>query len=83
MHYALVFFRLVSGFFDLLENIGVHKRTVEKRRQGNEVNGCWADNRYINVGETFGGDGCTEAKCTCLWDGTVSCHQGGTECKFV
>ena len=56
----------------------------EERGAGKEERaaGCWVQGTWYDVGDTFGGDGCTSAKCTCHWDGSVSCHQGRTECEY-
>ena len=60
------------------------RQEKEERAAGKEERaaGCWVQGTWYDVGDRFGGDGCTSAKCTCHWDGSVSCHQGGTECEY-
>ena len=58
------------------------ERSLEKRRQREPAEGCWVKDMLYDVGETFGRDGCKDVKCTCHWDGQVSCRQAGNECEF-
>ena len=55
------------------------ERSLEKRRQRESVEGYLVKDMWYDVGETFRRDGCKDVKCTCHWDGQVSCRQEGNE----
>ena len=75
---------VLDAFGLLRAKLGTVRRLLANGRQEEEERaaGCWVQGTWYDVGDTFGGDGCTSAKCTCHWDGSVSCHQGGTECEY-
>ena len=77
-----VFFRVVMGLVVPLEaELGGLERSLENRRERAPADGRWVKDMIYDVGETFVRDGCKNVKCTCHWDGQVSCRQDGNECK--
>ena len=74
---------LVRGSFNPADaGLKQLERSLEKRRQRKPAEGCWVKDMWYDVGETFERDGCKDVKCTCHWDGQVSCRQDGNECEF-
>ena len=73
---------LVLGSFSPLGTGLLKRSSLEKRRQREPADGCWVKDMWYDVGETFRRDGCKDVRCTCYWDGQVSCRQEGNECEF-